>query len=573
VLFRSQLTRQLQQAQQHAQQGSAPALQASIQIQAQIDNISQQPQKMLFDVVCKRVKEGGRVCVDNVPPEEFLISRKAKSIEDASFVGHRVARTASELRSMGYKNVDQISGDDQATALNIERIERLAWDDEMAFLGPDVQTTPDESQRVIWVTECYVRVDFDGDGISELRKVVRAGNQILENEIVDCAPFVSITPVPMPHKFFGLSVADLAMEGQRIGTVLLRGMLDNQSLQVNGRYFAVENQVNLDDLLASRPGGVVRIKAQGAVGRLDQGVGDLQTGMAMLDYMKGYQEEATGWSRNSAGNDPDALNSQVTATQANIVTNKADMRLDLIARNFAEGFRTLFKMMLKLVSQYQQKEDIISLRGQWVTVSPRDWRNGFETSVNVGLGTGNKDQQVQHLMALLAQQQFGLQIGTTMPQHVYHAQAELVKALGFKSADKFFGDPQKMPPRPPQPGPMEIEQMKAQAKAQADIQMKAAEVQLERERMQMQAQVDSHRQEVEAQQKALEAQQAAELEKLKMQAQMQLEQMKAELQRQTAIEIAKINAAAKLDAAQVQAETTLNAQQESASDEAVNDGT
>ena len=564
------LTQQLAQAQQAAQQGQAPALQAAIQIQAQIDNIGQQPPKMLYDVVCKRAKEGGRICVENVPPEEFLISRKAKTIADASFVGHRVQRTASELKSMGYANIDQISGDDQAAAFNMERVERLAWDDEMAYANAsDTMTTPDDSQRIIWITECYVRVDFDGDGISELRKVVRAGNQILENEIVDCAPFVSITPVPMPHKFFGMSIADLAMEGQKINTAVLRGVLDNTYLQINGRYFAVDGQVNLDDLLANRPGGVVRMKQAGMAGRLDQGAGDSQLGMTMLEYMKGFNEDSTGWTRYNQGSDGDSLNQ--TATGVNIVTNRADMRLDLIARNFAEGFRELFRMILKLVSQYQKKEDVIKLRGQWVTANPRDWRNGFETCVNVGLGTGSKDQQLAHLNLLLQQAMAGLQDGTATPENIYQIKAEIIKVMGFKSADKYTTDPAKAGPKPQPPGPFEIEQMKAQLKAQTDAQAKQAEMQLERERMQMQAQVDTHRQQVEAQQKQLEAEANERLEQIKIQAQMQLEQFKAQMQQETAMMIAKINAEAKLNAAQLQAQTTLTAQQDAAADGAIDD--
>ena len=215
-----QLSQQLMQAEQAAQQ-NPQAAQAVQQIQAQIQNILSQPEKMLFDVVCKRSKDAGRVKVENVPPEEFLISRKAKSIADAPFVGHRVSRTVSELKSMGYKNVDMISSDDSVATWNMERIERLQWDDEQSYINQDSINTMDESQRIVWVTECYIRCDWDGDGIAELRKVVRAGNQILENEPCDVAPFVSITPVPLPHKFFGLSVADLAMEGQKVNTALL----------------------------------------------------------------------------------------------------------------------------------------------------------------------------------------------------------------------------------------------------------------------------------------------------------------------------------------------------------------
>lgn len=566
-----QLTQQLQQAMQAAQQDPRAA-QAAQQLQQQIAGIQAQPPKLLFDVVCKRSKDAGKVCVENVPPEEFLISRKAKSIADAPFVGHRVARTASELKSMGYKNVDQLTSDDSVAAYNLERIERLQWDDEQAYINMEQVQTMDESQRLIWVTECYVRVDWDGDGIAELRRVVRAGNQILENEPCDIAPFVSITPIPLPHKFFGLSVADLAMEGQKVNTMLLRGVLDNTWLQINGRYFAVEGQVNLDDLLTSRPGGVVRMKGPGMAGRLDQGAGDSQLGMSMLEYMKGFQEDSTGWSRYNQGLDGDSLNH--TATGVNQITNRADMRLDLIARNFSEGFRDLFRLMLKLCSQYQQKEDIVKLRGQWVPVNPRDWRNGFETCVNVGLGTGSKDQQVSHLMAMLQQQQFGLQIGTANPKNVFEAQKELTKALGFKSGDKFFTDPAQNPP-PQQPNPvqmqMQVEQQKAQLKAQTDMQSKQAELQLERERMQMQAQVDQHRQEVEAQQQQAKMSMERELEQFKVQMQMQLEQMKAQLQQDTQLKIAHMNNETRLIQAQLQANALATTEQDNAADAALED--
>ena len=228
-------------------------------------------------------------------------------------------------------------------------------------------------------------------------------------------------------------------------------------------------------------------------------------------------------------------------------------------------------MMLKLCAQYQQKEQIAKLRGEWIPCNPRDWRNGFETTVNVGLGTGSKDQLVGHLMALSQQQQIGLQVGTCDPRNVYEGQKELAKAMGFKSPDKFFTDPSKAPPRPPQPGPFEIEQMKAQLKAQTDQQAKQSEMQLESQRMQMQAQVDTHRQQVEAQQKTLELQQQRELEQMKIQAQMQLEQFKAQMTQETAVIIAKINAEAKIDAAQLAANTVMTPEQDAASDAAVDD--
>ncbi len=334
----------MQQAQ--AQPQSAP------QVMQQLAQIQAQPPKLVYDVACKRVKTEGKVCIDNVPPEEFLIARNAKDIETAKFVAHRVQRTKSELKSMGYKNVDDLGSEDSGQAMNSERIQRISWNDENAYIDNDASN--DDSQNNVWVLEAYMRCDYDGDGIAELRKVTMAGNTLLDNEPVDCIPFVSITPVPLPHQFFGLSIADLAMESQRTKTSILRSQLDNMYLAVNGRYFAVEGQVNLDDLLTSRPGGVVRVKQIGAAGRLDQGAPDIGNAFQMMEYMQQDLENKTGWTRYSQGNDQGALND--TATGVNVLTNRADMRLDLIARNFSEGYVDLFKQILKLVCQYQQKE-------------------------------------------------------------------------------------------------------------------------------------------------------------------------------------------------------------------------
>lgn len=570
-----QLQGQMDQAIAAAHQ-DPQAAQAVMQLQQHMAQIQSTPPVSLYDISCKRKKSGGKICIENVPPEEFLISRKAKDIPTAPFVGHRVRRTLSELRSMGYKNVENL-GSDGGELANAERIERMQYDDDYVDLDDN---TGDESQRRVWVTECYMRVDYDGDGIAELRKICRAGNEILENEVVDVIPFVSICPIPEPHKFFGLSVADLAIEGQKTETALLRASLDNLYLEVNGRYFAVEGQVNLDDLLSSRPGGIVRTKSAGAVGRLDQGKGNVAEAMSMLEYMKGYNEDSTGWSRQSQGNDPSSLNKPETATKANIVSNKADMRVDLIARNFAEGFVELFRMMLRLTGQHQKKASSIRLSGKWVDMDPREWRNQFDVSINVGLGVGNKDQQVQQLMMLRQDQANSMQIGICTPANMFESGKELVKALGFKSPEKFYTEPNPNQP-PPNPGAaeaqakMQMHQAEQQAKGQmhqAELQqnaqieqMKAQQaMQVEQIKAQMQAEVDRNRQAAEAQQHQMKVEQDAQLEQVKALYEDQRHQREMAFQQwKVSQELAN-----KLDIAQVTAQATLSAAQESASDNA-----
>jgi hypothetical protein len=604
-----QLTQQLQQATQAAQmppqgqppqgmppgqpgmppQGNPQAMQAAQQIQAKLDQIAQEPPAMLYDVAFKRSLKGGKLVIDNVPPEEFLISREAKSISTARMVGHRVPRTLSELRSMGFPGdkIDNIGSDDAAASLNAERVERLSYDDEMAAIG--IEDTGDQSQRRVWVSELYLRCDFDGDGIAELRKVTMAGGVLLENEECDAAPFISITPVPMPHKFFGLSIADLAMESQKIMTNTIRAQQDNMFLQTNGRYFAVDGQVNLDDLLNSRPGGVVRMKKAGMAGRLDQGMGDLRSSSEMMQWLEMDLEQRTGWTRYSQGNDSKALNQ--TATGVQIITNKGDMRVDLIARNFAEGFVELFRMMLKLLSQHQDKKVQVRIAGNWVDMDPREWRNMFDVNINVGLGIGSKDEQIQKLMAISQTQGHGMAIGVATPENVYNLDCDIVKLMGHRNPDRYFNNPKTNPP-PPRPDPEEakmkgliqIEQMKAQVGAQgkqaelqanaqieqmkAQYQAATAEAQrnfdgqLEQMRMQLQAEVDNNRQRSEAEQHALKIQNEAQLAALKAefadkahQREMAFKWELAQLESATKIQVANISSKAKLDDAATQAST------------------
>jgi len=564
-----ELTAKMGQAQQAAAQGNPQAQQAAMQIQAQIEQINATPPAMLYDVACKRVKKGGKLCLEVVPPEQFLISPNG-DIETARFVGHRFRKTASELISMGFSKdkIDSIGSDDSNGEFNMERIEREQYENYQA--GNDQDTSSDGSQRIMWGVEAYLWVDSDGDGIAELHKITKVGSTLLDDEITDARPFCSWCPVPIPHLFYGMSIADLAMPSQLANTVVERAIRDNLYLEVNGRYFAVENQVNLDDLLSSRPGGVVRIKNAGAVGRLDQGKGNIAEAMQLLEFGKQKVEDSTGWSRQSQGNDPDQLFGSETATKTRIVANKADMRTELVAVQAAEGFEELFRMMLKLICQNQKKSERVKLDGEWIDIDPREWTNQFDFTINVGLGMGDKDQKIQRLMQLQNAQAQGMQIGIANPTNMYESSVELAKNMGFKSGSRFFTkpDPNAKMPNPGEAeaqGKMQMEQAKIQANGQIKQmelqhqgQMKQLELQqeaqLEALRARMQAEVDRNRQASEAEQQTLKIQQEAQLAQMeamfddqKHQREDMFNRWKAELEAATKIEVANISSKAKLN--------------------------
>lgn len=519
-----QLTQQLQSAQQ-SMETNPQAGQAAQQIQQQLAQIEQTPPKMLHDIDVKRVKEGGKINLVNVPPEEFRISRKARTIADAPMVGHSVRRTISELKSMGYKNVDEISSDPNAQMYSSEAITRQSYDDEQPYFQDD-QSSIDDSMRVVWVNEVYLRADRDGDGIAELLKITKAGNTLLDVEEVDIAPFIDMHAITHPYRFFGMSLADMAMEPQRIKTNILRAVLDNLMLQVNGRYFAVEGQVNLDDLLNSRPGGVVRTKQPGAVGRLDQAAGDGGDAMGMLQYLQGFTEESTGWQRMAnAVDDIDSLNT--TATAANIQSNRQQMRVDLMARNLAEGVVKLFRQMLKLVCQHQDKVQECRINGKWESIDPREWANAYDFCINVGLGSGSKEQQVQQLNLLAQHQMNGMQIGIATPANIYASAKKMTEAMGYRNADAYWNDPGQNPPPAPPPDP---ELMKIQAMSQSRQQEMQMQLQIEQQKMQIETQADAQRFAAEAKMNAdtAQAQQQAQTQDAYMQAQIDAQQKDAD---------------------------------------------
>jgi len=417
------------------------------------------------DFVVKRRRFAGAVRVIPVPPEEFLISRRARSIEEAPFVAHRLRKTVSELIEMGYDRdlIDRLPGaeDDDPTG---EQHERSAFDDEQG--DRTLADGPNRAMREVWITECYVKADWDGDGIAERRKVTVAGSgpEILDNEPWDGpVPFISVTPILMPHRFFGLSIADLVMDLQLIKSTILRQILDNLYLSNNGRHI-ISDQVNLDDMLTSRPGGIVRLKngampGQGHILPLDTPLVASQA-FPMLEYIDGVRENRTGVTRYNQGLDADTLNK--TATGINQIMSAAQQRIELIARVFAEtGVKDLFRKILELVNRNQNAPRIIRLRNRWVPMDPREWSTQMDVSINVGLGTGNKDQMLLHLQNLLSIQvqairmQGGIDGPLVTLENVYNTLAKLVENAGLKSADPYFTAPGARPamPAPPQPAP------------------------------------------------------------------------------------------------------------------------
>lgn len=451
------------------------------------EGMMMQEQPPVYECTVLRKKKTGRLRVQSVPPEEFLIDRRARSIETAEFVAHRRYVTVSDLVAMGYDW-------DEVQDLGYETMDDFEGNEEAFDRNPQASIqiagrTDIPSRKVLYI-EGYLYADMNGDGIAELCRVCVAGtaNKLLQWEECDFIPFVDFCPDPEPHTFFGMSVADVTMDIQLIKSNILRNTLDSLAQSIHPRTGVVEGQVNLEDVMNTEVGGIIRMRAPGMVQPFTMPfVG--QQAFPMLQYMDEIRENRTGISKAASGLDANALQSSTRAAVAATIT-AAQQHIELICRIFAEtGMKGLFKKSLQLITKYQDAPRMVRLRNKFVPIDPRVWDTNMDVIVNVAIGVGSNEEKMAFLSNVAAKQEMLMQMGAPLAtmQNYYNTLSQMMALAGYKDPTVFFNDPAMMPPppppAPPQPTPEEMLAQVQMEAIRADIQKKAAELELQREEM------------------------------------------------------------------------------------------
>ncbi|HEX5509845.1 MAG TPA: hypothetical protein VFX37_15195 [Pseudolabrys sp.] len=447
------------------------------------------------DVTITTTRKLAQARVLGVPPEEFGIERGARTIKDCNYCFHDiVTKTEAQLIGEGYDPVQIKSLTTYSGQTDIETIQRDSVQEHMF-----AQSELNPGSRLVKITEHYIRLDYEGTGKPCLYQVVTGGDlgEILKRdgkpaiEPFDQIPFAATTPVPITHRFFGRSIADLVMPTQREKTAIKRGALDNIYLHNNPRVEVSQQHAGpntLDDLLVSRPGGVVRVKQPGGVNW--QAVPDITaTALAFGQFLDAELARRTGNTPQTQGIDADALQNQ-SATAVNQVFSASQMRLKLVARIMAEGVRDIFSLLHATIRKHGQQAQTVQLRNSWVTVDPRGWKTRDHMTINVGLGTGGKAQQFAQTMAIGNVQKEMIAAGKTNivgDGELYNTATELTRIMGHKNPARFFKDPTAVNPQtgqllnPPAPPPPDPKVQAIQAKAQVEQQSAAHKAQLEQQ--------------------------------------------------------------------------------------------
>jgi hypothetical protein len=453
-------------------------------------------QPMLHDVKLKVTEKKTEIVIENVAPENMMVSvdTTGPNLEDARFVQHREVMQLADIAEAFDKPLEYIKSimSDLRDTFEEESNARDIYDEEY-----DRAIESDEAL----VKDTYIKLD------GERYRIVILGNTVLYKEKTEVVPFACITPMIMPHRHIGRSYADLTMDIQLIKSTLIRGQLDNMYLANNGRY-AISDRVNLDDMLTSRPGGIVRVEGDPGSGIMPLSHPPLPaSSFGMVEYMDSMKEKRTGVTAYNQGLDANSLNK--TATGVAQIMNASQQRIELVARTFAEtGVKELFKLVHRLVRTTLTKPDIVRMRNKWVEVDPREWEDRNDLSISVGLGAGNKDQQLAHLMSILSMQKEAIQIGLTSPEKIYNALSKLTQNAGFKNPEEFWTNPANTPEQEGQKSPSEaeimvqgqlqIEQQKAQAQMMQEQERSKNDIIIEREKIIAQAELEKFKAQLKA---------------------------------------------------------------------------
>ena len=505
-------------------------------------------------VTAARIIKNGRVKVEAVPAEEFRVADDADSLNlaEARFVAHTTRRSASDLLAMGY----------DPELIENASIDYLERDDDADYLTPDI----DDSQKQILVSECYLNIDINEDGIGELCKITVIGennpSEILDIEEVCEIPFVAMSAIPMPHSFMGMSVFDRLKQVQDVKTAVLRSTLDSFYQSVNRIKVVQEGSVNLDDLLVNRPGGIIRAKGHNAVTELG---GTFFGGEALqlLQYADTQKDSRVGVSPDMAGQS-NLINNESAHGVERMMSAK-EMLVGLMVRSIAEtGIRPAYKMVRDLMVRYQNAVTPFKFRGVWQNVNPSTWGERSRMMVTVGTGASDDQQKMASLSQMLQVQQGMMQVDPMNPlvdySKIYNTLDELSDLSGVGEAEKYFYNPmspegQQFGQQKAQQGQQQQQQMMQQEAQQLEFQKQALQAQQTVAQAEMQkAHATLQNGQLKEQINAMKAAHAQEIDQIKTALQMAKDNKQNEFQ----IQNMKTQAALKLTELEIQAKRDLN---------------
>lgn len=383
-----------------------------------------------------------------IPTDNFVISRNASSKYDAELIGDDTLMSRSELIAAGFDKDKVMSLPRSSTSATTFRENTYSGTFRQSGFNKLEKQTSDinaPANELIAVKTRYVLIDKDGDGISERRRVVYAGDVLLDDMPFDHVPYAILSSILMPDEAIGKSRGEITVETNKVKSTLVRGMMDNTYMVNSGRTVVNTQLANVDDLLTNRHRGIVRTKGdpRASIAALDTPYVADKT-LQVIQYLDFARGQRTGTLMASQGVTSDQVNNE-TATRFNGVRDEGEAKVELVARNFAEtGFSELYEGLAWMASHFNVDETEIMVLGKPMTVNPSMWRFDHSLVSKVGLGTGDNAEVVNNMLSVFNIQSQLLAQGSPLADSTkqYNALDAALKAMDQKEVDRFFNNPE-----------------------------------------------------------------------------------------------------------------------------------
>jgi len=409
-------------------------------------------QEQTFVAVVQHVRRPAKAVIEIIAPEDILVSRLAVDLTDPPYCGHKMRRTLSRIKAMWpdkADEIDEVAGSDALGVTNDARRQARFWD-----LDESSVSAQREDEDDIELFREYIRFDRDGDGYPELLECWSIGDLLLEAEPADDNPYFYWTPIRIPHRLIGLSIADVESDIQRTNTVHLRNANNASALAVTPRKVVHPGHINMPDLLNVVPGGIIRMNQQSqklpAEVIKEETTPDLSgAALKMMEKMDRLTERRTGVTEHLQGMNPDVLNQ--TMGGIDLLQNASAERVECYLEAMAAGLGPGLTKFLRLHVAHVKSEREVNVsakanKADYRKFNPSKWSRSLKVAVQTGQGTGNRQVRIGQLMGIMVQQEkvvarFGPANPIVTPKHLHNTVEQIVREMGFLSADEFFADP------------------------------------------------------------------------------------------------------------------------------------
>jgi hypothetical protein len=118
-------------------------------------------------------------------------------------------------------------------------------------------------------------------------------------------------------------------------------------------------------------------------------------------------------------------------------------QVEVMARNIAEGLKTVFNGMLKLSIWHMPRKQVMEVSGAYIPVDTAMFDPTLFMRANVGLGTGDATERLAGLQGVLAQQkEIVATLGPMNPivtyRNIYNTLEDITKLYGIHNVSRYF---------------------------------------------------------------------------------------------------------------------------------------